>query len=1115
MRCPQCQFVNLEGARFCQQCGVPLAIACASCAAELPAGARFCVACGAAVNAPVRQSAPRVYKQGHPGDDGVRSRGVPEGERKQVTVLFADVKGSMELAEHLDPEEWSRIMANFFRILSEGVERFEGFVDKFTGDGIMALFGAPIAHENHAQRACFAALHLRDTLRDYAEKLRREEGLNFSVRMGMNSGEVVVGRIGDDMRMDYTAQGHTVGLAARMETLAAADKCYLTEHAAALVADYFALRDLGVFRVKGVSDPLHVFELEGVGTHRTRLDVSRSRGLSRFVGRDAELASLEAALERTRSGMPQVVGVVAEAGSGKSRLFYEFVERCKSRGLRVSTGHCVAHGSMIPFYPVLELLRDYFAIDDGDTPQRAREKIAGRLLLLDEKLAPSLSLLFEFLGVPDPERPAPSMDPEPRRRMLYGALRRILECGGGSQPVIVVLEDLHWIDGASSAFIDDMIRVLPQTCCMMLLNYRPEYQAPWTARADFDEIALEPLGEAAIAALLADLLGDDASVQPLARNIERTTAGNPFFVEELVHALVEAGSLEGPRGAYRLVKPVKDILLPPTVHAVLAARIDHLPECHKEVLQTAAVVGKQFPEAVLARLVAVEATALHAALQALCASGFLYQREVYPQAQYAFEHPLTQEVAYRTQLSEKRRLMHGATARVLSELEPERLVENAALLAHHWEAAGELLEAASAGRRAAEWTSSSEIQESRRHWLKVMDLIERLPLSAQTLSLAIAAAEGMLALCWRLGLPHEEAERVYRWGESWAERGADKAARARLLGAYGSWHGFTGDLEASLTLYDEAASLLDGSSDIRLRMTLHSRRAYSSLLAGKLRLALQLSREVVATMEDSGSPATVPTGDAIFLMGFTSLPLTYLGRLQESRSIFERALALAIEGGEMGTANSLRGFGITNAWFTGDAARAMTLASPQVDYAERIASPAARIGAYDSLGIAHLLSGAWGEAVDALETALSIARETGTFLQAEALVLSNMAEAYRGKGELDRAVAAAEEAVAVARARRTVMHECRASLLLGRVLLCRGAAGDSDGAAASLAEALVIVERTEAKAYEPYVRRELATLSRARGDAAKWRDEMLVAARLFGEIGASERAAEISAAAAL
>jgi len=1114
MQCPQCQFVNVEGAKFCQQCGTALGgMACARCGARLAPAARFCVECGAPVAGTLHAPATRAQTPRHLADKILKSRTTLEGERKQVTVLFADVKESMSLAEGVDPETWFRILDGFFAILSEGVHRYEGAVNQFTGDGIMALFGAPIAHEDHAQRACFTALHLLDELHAYAEKLRREEGLNFSVRMGINSGEVIVGTIGDDLQMDYTAHGHTVGLAARMESLAAADKCYMTEHTAALVADYFALRDLGDFRVKGVSEPMHVFELQGVGRHRTRLDVSRARGLSRFVGRQAELTILEDALASTQAGTSQVVGVVADAGSGKSRLFYEFLERCKSRGIPVARGQCLAHGTMIPFAPVLELLRVFFEIGERDSSQRAREKVAGRLLLLDEKLRSSLPLVFEFLGISDPQHPVPPMDPEPRRRMLYGALRRILERSADSHPVVIVLEDLHWIDGASSAFLDDMIQVLPQTRCMMLLNYRPEFQAPWTERGHFRQIALDPLGREDIATLLADLLGDDASVQPLARNIEQTAAGNPFFVEELVHALVEAGSLEGARGAWRLVRPVEDILLPPTVHSVLAARIDHLPERQKDVLQTAAVIGKSFSEAVLGRLIDIAPLELHAALQGLCDRDFLYQREIYPQARYGFEHPLTQEVAYRTQLGERRRLMHAATARVLSELEPDRLVENSALLAHHWEAAGEFLDAAIAGRRAAEWTSSSEVQESRRHWLKVMELIERLPPSPQTLEIAIAAAEGMLSICWRLGLPHEEAERVYRWGEDWARRSGDKDARARLLAAYGSWHGFTGNIEGSLKLYDEAAGLLDEESDFRLRMTLHSRRAYSYLLAGKLRVALRFAREVVAQMDRAGQARLIPPGEAIFAMGITSLPLTYLGRLQEARDILERALAVALEAGEMGTAGALRGFGVTNAWFLGDRARAMALARPQVEHAEKIGSPALCISAYDSLGVANLLAASWNEAVEAFENALSMARETGTFLQAEALVLSNLAEAYRGKGEFDRAVTAADEAVAVAHARRTVMHECRANLLLGRVLVSRRKPGDLDRAAIALAQAHQIATRTEAKSYEAYVRWQLAALARARGDAALWREQMLSAARLFEEIGATERAGQVSAAA--
>jgi class 3 adenylate cyclase len=400
MSCAACGHENSTGNRFCGGCGAPLERRCPACRQVNPPDHRFCGACGAAlVESPESRDQsprlgpspstsheprhdPRAYTPKHLADKILQSKSALEGERKQVTVMFADVKGSMELAEQLDPEEWHTILDRFFAILTDGVHRFEGTVNQYTGDGIMALFGAPIAHEDHAQRACYAALHLHDALKGYADELRRTTGVSLTVRIGLNSGEVVVGRIGDDLRMDYTAQGHTVGLAQRMESRAAADSTYLTAHTARLVEGYFQLRDLGEFDLKGVSAPLRAYELQGVGSLRTRLDISRSRGFSKFVGREREMATLNGALDAALAGHGQVVGVVADAGTGKSRLCLEFVERCRARGVRVNEGHCPAHGKTIPYLPLLEMLRDIFGIAERDTDHEARRKIAGELLLL-------------------------------------------------------------------------------------------------------------------------------------------------------------------------------------------------------------------------------------------------------------------------------------------------------------------------------------------------------------------------------------------------------------------------------------------------------------------------------------------------------------------------------------------------------------------------------------------------------------------------------------------------------------------------------------------------------------------------------------------------------------
>jgi class 3 adenylate cyclase len=717
---------------------------------------------------------PRSYTPKHLADKILRSKSALEGERKQVTVLFADVRGSMEIAERMDPEEWSQIMRRFFQILSDGVERFEGFVDKFTGDGIMALFGAPIAHEDHAQRACYAALHLRDALKTYSDELRLSRGLDFAARMGMNSGEVVVGKIGDDLRMDYTAQGHTVGLAARMESLAPPGGVCVSEATARLVSGYVALRDLGASQVKGASEPVRVFELEGIGEIRSRFDLARARGLTRFVGRDDDMAVLEQALAQARAGNGQVVGVVAEAGGGKSRLCFEFVERCRTRRLTVLQGSAAAHGRNVPFLPILQIFRQYFGISEQDGDRTAREKIAGRLLLIDEGFREFLPVLFDFLAVPDPDRPAAAVDPEARQRQLFNVMRGVV--GRGEGAAVTFIEDLHWIDAGSEAWLEQMVEAAAGSNTLLLVNFRPEYHAAWMQKSWYRQLPLLPLSPQAIRELLGDLLGADASIAGLADAVHARTAGNPFFAEEIIQNLIESGSLEGSRGAYRLVTPVAELQVPSTVQSVLAARIDRLGEREKRALQAASVIGREFAEPILSAVLVWPAGDLSGALQVLKSGEFLYEQSLYPVMEYAFKHPLTQEVALGSQLRERRARTHAAVARALEAGHPDRLDEHAALLAHHYEAADETLEAARWHRRAAEWLLKSSLAESNAHWRRVYDLAEREPAAPDAMGLRLAACGKLVVTSFIVGLPEEERDRLAAEGRALAERLGDRGA---------------------------------------------------------------------------------------------------------------------------------------------------------------------------------------------------------------------------------------------------------------------------------------------------------------------------------------------------
>jgi predicted ATPase len=462
----------------------------------------------------------------------------------------------------------------------------------------------------------------------------------------------------------------------------------VSQATAQLASGYVDLRDLGTASVKGVSQPIHVFELAGPGEHLTRLDVARSRGLTRFVGRDADLQTLEAALEQAQIGNGQVVGVVAEAGTGKSRLCFEFVERCRARGISVNEGHCPAHGKSVAYLPVLEMLRDIFDIGDHDTDHEARRKIAGELLLLDDHFQELLPLLFDFLGVPDPERPAPQLSPEARQRQLSAFLRHLTQARSQREPRVLLIDDAHWIDSGSDAFLAQAVEAASGTRTLWLINFRPEYHADWMSRSTYRQLPLLPLGRESTEELLVDLLGRDASLAGLPERIHERTGGNPFFIEEVVMSLVENGRLEGPRGAYRLVTPVEALEIPGAVQGVLAARIDRLPERDKQLLQTASVIGKEFPERILRRVAELPQSELAPSLAALVLGEFLVEKVLYPEPEYAFKHPLTHEVAYESQLRDRRARIHAAVARAHEEMDGERLDERAALLAHHWDEYG-------------------------------------------------------------------------------------------------------------------------------------------------------------------------------------------------------------------------------------------------------------------------------------------------------------------------------------------------------------------------------------------------------------------------------------------
>src|SRR3989475_4644461 len=592
MQCAHCQTENRTGRRFCAECGAPLALPCAACGFANEPGEKFCGGCGTPLTtAPhtpeLQRPSPQTYTPSHLTDKILAARPALAGERKQVTVLFADLKDSTELIRGLDPEAAQQLLDPAIHCMMDAVHRFEGTVNQVLGDGIMALFGAPIAHEDHALRACYAALAMQAAMLPTTEAVRRTRGLELRMRVGLNSGEVVVRAIGNDLHMDYSAVGETTVLAARMEQTATPGSIRLTPSTLGLVEGLVQVTALGPVPVKGLVEPVEVFELVGASSLRRRLQAAAARGLTPFVGRQQELEALYQSLARAQTGHGQVVALVGEAGVGKSRLVYECVHSHRTQGWQVLESASVSYGKATPYFPVIDLLKRYCQIDDGDEARTMRAKVTGQVLTLDETLQDTLPALLALLDALPDDSPFVHLDPPQRRQRTLEALRRVLLRESQVQPLLLVCEDLHWIDSETQALLDRLIESLPTAQLLLLVNYRPEYQHGWGSKTSYTQLRLDPLPSASADALLHTLLGDDPSLAPLTQLLIARTEGNPFFLEESVRTLVETQVLVGERGAYRLARALPSIQVPSTVQTVLSARIDRLPPEEKRLLQTA------------------------------------------------------------------------------------------------------------------------------------------------------------------------------------------------------------------------------------------------------------------------------------------------------------------------------------------------------------------------------------------------------------------------------------------------------------------------------------------------------------------------------------------------
>jgi class 3 adenylate cyclase/tetratricopeptide (TPR) repeat protein len=983
---------------------------------------------------PARFAAPETYTPKHLAAKILTSKGSLEGERKQVTVLFADMKGSMELLAERDPEEARRILDPVLERMMEAVHHYEGTVNQVMGDGIMALFGAPLAHEDHAVRACYAALRMQDTVKRYAEEIYRTHGVPLQIRVGLNSGEVVVRTIGSDLHMDYTAVGQTTHLAARMEQMAMPGSILIPPETLSLAEGYVMVKSLGALPVKGAPAPIEVYEVVGVTTVRSRLQATAARGLTRFVGRDTEIDQLRQAIERARTGHGQVVAVVGEAGVGKSRLFWEFTHSHRTQGWLIFESSSVAYGKATAFLPLIDLLRAYFPIETRDDARRIREKVTGKLLSLDRALEPSLSALLWLLDVPVDDPQWQRFDPPQRRQQTLDGIKRVLLRESQVQPILILFEDLHWIDEETQALLDSLVESLPTARILMLVNYRPEYQHAWGSKSYYRQLRIDPLPPESAEALLEALLGTDAGLAPLKQLLIERTEGNPFFLEESIRTLVETKVLVGERGAYRLARTAQSVQIPATAQAILAARIDRLDPEDKRLLQAASVIGKDVPFALLRAVVESPEEELRLGLSHLQAGEFLYEARLFPDLEYTFKHALIHDVAYGGLLQERRYVLHKRIMDAIERLYPDRLGEQVDRLAYHafrgevWDKALSYLE--QAGGKAF---ARSANREAVACFEQALVALGHHPETHETLERAIELRLDLRNSLIVLG----ELQRVIdylREAEALAKQ-IDDQPRLSRMSLYMS-HVFlvSGYPTEARTFAERAHTIAEALSELPLRIGASIYLGAAYLAGGDYRGAEELLRKAAQLVEGERSYQRFGMHGfpAVLSRFYLAWSLAERGAFNEAIPVGQESIRIA-EAVDHPYSLGLACWRLGNVYLgKGDLAQAIPMFERALTHTREWNVALLPPLITESLGHAHVLSGRLDDGMRLLHEALKSMEGQGSG-QYLALGLLHLGEAYVHASRLELAARYAEQALALVRERGNRAYEGWALRLLGEI----------------------------------------------------------------------------------
>jgi class 3 adenylate cyclase/tetratricopeptide (TPR) repeat protein len=1043
MICPQCQYENSLTSAFCDECGTRLEAACPNCGESNRQAAKFCKNCGQAIAQTITTApstaagipSPDTYVPRHLAEKILASRHNLEGERKQVTVLFADIKGSTKLLEGLDPEEAQKLIDPVLHVMMEAVHCYEGTVNQVLGDGIMALFGAPLAHEDHALRACYAALAMQEEMRRHRRKLDQSEEAGLQIGIGLNSGEVVVRSIDNDLNIDYSALGHTTHLAARMQELSGPGTILMTASTLRQVEGFVQIKSMGAVQVKGVSRPIEAFEVVAATTARTRVQAAAVGGLTPLVGRRTEIEVFNKLVEQAEAGRGQVLALVGEPGMGKSRLVHEFTRHQLRPGWLVLEGASVSYGKATPYFPLIEMLRHYFQIADGEVSENIRDQVVMHILDLDNRLKDAIPPILSLLGVlPDETFNADehiwgnrlrdlnemikrfnSMDPQQRRRHTLDALKRVVIRESQRQALLAVFEDLHWVDTETQAFLDSLTESLPMARILVLVNYRPGYVHNWNDKTYYTQLRVEPLQPTSAEELLQHLLGRNEDLAPLKELLIRRTEGNPFFAEESVRSLVETGVLVGEKRVYRPGLKIDEIRIPSTVQNVVADRIDRLNIEEKHLLQTAAVIGVIVPFRLLRDVAELPEDQLYSFLVKLQSAEFIYETNLFPEVEYSFKHALTTEIAYGALLHQRKTFLHSRIVKVLEEMTGPTSHDHLDKLSHH-AFHGEIWDKAFSYSREAgsKAMGRSAYREAVIYFDRALASLEHLPKSRRALEQAID-----LRLDLRNALfPLEELERLLEnlcVAESLSEALGDQRRLGRISGYLVHYYTLMGDREKATESSRRGLDLAQSLGDFGLQIQLNYYLGRANYYMGDYGQAIEFHKRNIACLNS----ATVrecfemECPPSILCRVFLAICFAETGEFADAIEYGKEAMRIAHEI-DHSFGSIYADFGLGFAYLRKeDVGAAIDVLERGLERCRVADIPVQFPLVASPLGLVYVLSGRVAEGTALLEQA--VGQTASKRSSGQALRLSWLSEAYLRAGRIEEAASRADLALEFSR----------------------------------------------------------------------------------------------------